>query len=145
MPRRDVKLTVVLGDGPNLDNSWDQGIAVAADGHDTWGMINCKVAGAGDDIIGWTIRPQSSGDITTLRTMLDGTIEVKLGPGPVGEPQTIVGDALWLMNDESGRLTKDSSHAPESQRFMAFALEAGKLEDGYCEVYVFTQKFVIIK
>lgn len=143
MPRRDIKLTIILGPGPNADDSWDQGIAVAADTQDEWGMMVGKVAGSGDDIIGWTIRPQASGDIVTLRTMLDGTINVKLGPGFIAAPATVTGDAMWLMADETGRLTIDGDRAIVGANYIALALESGKVENDYCEVYVFTQKEII--
>jgi len=146
MPRRDVQLTVALGAGPNttpISGSWNQGIAVAADGHDDWGMLKGKVASTGDDIIGWTIKPQLEGDIATLRTMFDGTIDVELGPGYPAELTTWVGDPLWLMNDESGRLTKNGDLVPAAQQYCALALEAGKVEGNRCEVYVFTQKNIL--
>lgn len=140
MPRRDVNLTVVLGAGPNttpVSGSWDQGIAVAADGHDDWGMLVGRPATVGDDIIGWTIRPQKEGDIATLRTMFDGTIEVKLGESDGTE----CGQPLWLSNDESGTLT--TVLGEEAQRYMAQALEDGKGTGEYCEVYVFSQKHTL--
>lgn len=144
MPRRDVHLTVVLGDGPNPDNSWDAGIAVSADGHDEWGMVIGKVASNGDDILGWTIRNQESGDVTTLRTMFDGTLDVKLGPGVPTELLTYVGDDLWLMDDESGRMTKYGLSVAHAETPIALALEAGKGENEFCEIFVYSQKFAYV-
>jgi len=143
MPRRNVNITVVLGDGPSstpVAGSWDMGIAVASDGtNDEWGMLIGRAASEDDDIIGWTIRPQKSGDIATLRTMLDGTIMAKLGP-MLGSDLTI-GNALWLMIDGSGRLTDDSDLISNA-RYCALALEHNKVEGDYCEVYVMSQKYV---
>lgn len=144
MPRRNVNLTVVLGDGPSstpFAGSWKKGIAVAADGNDDRGMLKGRAASQGDDIIGWTIRPQKSGDIATLRTLLEGTIEVELGTMR-GTPALTIGDALWLMLDDSGRLTDDSSLV-EDARYCALALEHNKVEGELCEVYVMSQKYVI--
>jgi len=132
-------LTVVLGDGPNTDGSWDQGIAVSPDGNDAWGMIKGRPAGNDDNIIGWTIRPQASGDITTLRTMMDGTIEVKIGAVADAGTEFHIGDELWVQDDDSGRMTNDDG-AHGTYRSIGIALEANKEENSFCEVYIFSQK-----
>lgn len=143
MPRRDIQLTVALGDGPGTSpaGSWDKGIAVAADGNDLNGMIKGKVAVQGDDIIGWTIRPQVSGDIATLRTMFDGTIEAKIGP--LGATAFEMSQPLLLCNDDSGRVTPDFDSSVKSRHFLGYSLESGKVENELCEVYVFIQKNII--
>lgn len=140
MPRRDFNLTVALGDGPNTDYSCDQGIAIAANGHDDRGMLIGKAASTGDDIIGWTVKPQKQGEIICLRTMFDGTIEVQLGPVAAA---TQMGDTLWLLDDETGRLTNDGSIIPAAQHYCGLALESGKVEGDYCEVYIFSQKYTL--
>jgi len=139
MPRRDTHLTVVLGDGPNTDNTWDQGIAVSPDGNDEFGMIKGRPAGHDDSIIGWTIRSQKSGDITTLRTMLDGTIEAKIGTVADSGNEFHIGDTLWVQDDDSGRMTNDNA-AHGTYRYIGLALEADKEENSLCEVYIFSQK-----
>lgn len=144
MPRRNIGLTVVLGDGPETSPSgaWDSGIAVAADGNTADGMMLCRPATEEDDIIGWTIRPQLSGDVAPLRTMLDGTIEIKLGTMRIAEDLEI-GDPLWLMVDGSGRLT-DNEAIVSGARPCALALERNKDDNTFCEVFVKSQKYIII-
>jgi hypothetical protein len=143
MPRRDFNLTVALGDGPNSDNTWDSGIAVAANGSDDYGMLKGKPASTGDDIIGWTIKQQTSGDIVCLRTMMDGTIYAKLGDfGTYGT--TTMGDPLWLTNDDTGTLTADFNLVETGQSPIAMALELDKGDGDYCEVYVYSQKDTVI-
>ena len=136
MPRRDVHITVVLGDGPNVDNTWDAGIAVAADGNDTFGMLKGKVASDGDNIVGWTIRSQESGDVVTLRTMVDGTMYVKV---VIIDPNQFVGDELYLTDDGSGRLTDVT---PGVAREIGIALEENKVTGDFMEALIITQKYI---
>lgn len=142
MPRRDVRLTVVLADTPY--EYYPPGAAISADGNDEWGMIKGRLANSGDDIIGWTIRKQDQGDVATLRTSLDGTILAQVYNNSSLDWYT--GVELYLMNDASGRLTQVQPGTPAGIRPVAQALEADNTqnESSWCEVYVLTQKAVVI-
>lgn len=139
MPRRDFLVTVVLGDGPNADDTWDAGIAVAADGNDSFGMLIGAPASDGDNIIGWTGRSQNSGDVVALRTMLDGTISVKY---LTGSPDQYIGNELYLTDDGSGRLTNISPGAGNT-REIGIALEENKVTGDYMEALIITQKYFV--